>query len=105
MKKLQKIIVIYSNISVCLTDKASAMVYFDNENDGSEIYAKGESDDFVIQAGLNSAKIILKKYNSGDEPQNSTPPSGVPLECFIGECRQNTNGYILTFYENNKYAI
>ena len=64
----KKIVVTYSDMPVGLTAKATAIMYFDDPYEGKQIFAKGESEEFVIQTGINSAKIILREYNGGDEP-------------------------------------
>lgn len=64
----KKIVVTYSDMPVGLTAKATAIMYFDDPYEGKQIFAKGESEEFVIQTGINSAKIIMHEYNGGDEP-------------------------------------
>ncbi len=97
----------FSDIPVGVTAKVFATVYLDEPHGGQITFAKGESDEFVIQSGPNYAIIILRDYNGGDEPDELTPPSGTPTACYIGECRdeENINEYILAFYENNQYAV
>lgn len=64
----KRIVVTYSDMPVGLTAKATAIMYFDDPYEGKQIFAKGESEEFVIQTGINSAKIIMHEYNGGDEP-------------------------------------
>ena len=97
----------FSDIPVGVTAKVFATVYLDEPHGGQITFAKGESEEFVIQSGPNYAKIKLREYNGEDEPDELIPPSGTPTACYIGECRddENVNEYILAFYENNQYAV
>ena len=67
LSKTKKLIITYSDMPLGQTAKATAMLYIEFYGE-KEILAKGESDKFVIQAGLNSAKIIMREYNGEDEP-------------------------------------
>lgn len=97
----------FTDIPVGVTAKVFATVYLDEPHGGQITFAKGESEEFVIQSGPNYAKIKLREYNGEDEPDELIPPSGTPTACYIGECRddENVNEYILAFYENNQYAV
>ena len=97
----------FTDIPVGVTAKVFATVYLDEPHGGQITFAKGESEEFVIQSGPNYAKIKLREYNGEDEPDELIPPSGTPTACYIGECSddENVNEYILAFYENNQYAV
>lgn len=97
----------FTDIPVGVTAKVFATVYLDEPHGGQITFAKGESEEFVIQSGPNYAKIIMRASSEWDEPDDLTPPSGTPTACYIGECRddENVNEYILAFYENNQYAV
>ena len=97
----------FTDIPVGVTAKVFATVYLDEPHGGQITFAKGESEEFVIQSGPNYAKIIMRASSEWDEPDDLTPPSGTPTACYIGECKneKNINEYILAFYENNQYAV
>lgn len=97
----------FSDIPVGVTAKVFATVYLDEPHGGQITFAKGESEEFVIQSGPNYAKIKLREYNGEDEPDELIPPSGTPTACYIGECKneENIDEYILAFYEDNQYAV
>ena len=52
----------FTDIPVGVTAKVIALVYFDDPDEGRRTYAKGESDEFVINPGSNYAKIKLREY-------------------------------------------
>lgn len=96
----------FTDIPVGATAKVFAMVYFDDPDEGRRTYAKGESDEFVINPGSNYAKIKLREYYGGDEP-----PSGVPDAIIEGKGLYDEHGgsnnrqYLLAFYRNGMYAV
>ncbi len=96
----------FTDIPVGVTAKVIALVYFDDPDEGRRTYAKGESDEFVINHGSNYAKIKLREYYGGDEP-----PSGVPEAIIEGKGLYDEHGgsnnrqYLLAFYRNGMYAV
>ncbi len=96
----------FTDIPVGVTAKVIALVYFDDPDEGRLTYAKGESDEFVINPGSNYAKIKLREYYGGDEP-----PSGVPEAIIEGKGLYDEHGgsnnrqYLLAFYRNGMYAV
>ena len=96
----------FTDLPVGVTAKVIALVYFDDPDEGRLTYAKGESDEFVINPGSNYAKIKLREYYGGDEP-----PSGVPEAIIEGKGLYDEHGgsnnrqYLLAFYRNGMYAV
>ena len=96
----------FTDIPVGVTAKVIALVYFDDPDEGRLTYAKGESEEFVINPGSNYAKIKLREYYGGDEP-----PSGVPEAIIEGKGLYDEHGgsnnrqYLLAFYRNGMYAV
>lgn len=96
----------FTDIPVGVTAKVIALVYFDDPDEGRLTYAKGESDEFVINPGSNYAKIKLREYYGEDDP-----PSGVPEAIIEGKGLYDEHGgsnnrqYLLAFYRNGMYAV
>ena len=68
---IKKASVTFNDLPVGLSAKASAIVYYMDDDESWQIFAKGESPEFVIKAGNNKANIILKKTNSSKDIDDS----------------------------------
>lgn len=97
----------FTDLPVGVTARVSALVYFDHLGEEREIYAKGESEEFVIQAGTNTATINLKLYEGyeEDDPADLIPPSGTIVDCFSNKTTDSSeNSYILVLYDT-QYSV
>ena len=95
----------FNNLTVGLNAKVTIVIY-EVQSDGKQTeYAKGESNDFVVQSGINTTTIKIKKVDKKDE---IVLPSGTIVNCYGGQLKDSTTkvaNYILALYENNKYAV
>lgn len=97
----------FTDLPVGVTAKVSALVYFDHLGEEREVYAKGESEEFVIQAGTNTATINLRLYEGyeEDDPADLIPPSGTIVDCFSNKTTDSSeNSYILVLYDT-QYSV
>lgn len=97
----------FTDLPVGVTAKVSALVYFDHFGEEREIYAKGESEEFVIQAGTNSAKIILREYNGEDEPPKDVKYNATShISDEYEDAKKIFNGLLYFYaYSDNTYEI
>ena len=69
----------FNNLTVGLNAKVTIVVY-EVQSDGKQTeYAKGESNDFVVQSGINTTTIKIKKVDKKDpDPQVEPEPEVEP---------------------------